>query len=121
MKKVLIIEDEKILLEMYQDKFKKEGFQVIGAQDTQEGLDVAKKQKPDLIILDILLPRENGIAFLKKRKNIPEVFSIPVVAFSNFDDPETKERAIALGAKDYIIKSNYTPQEVVKKIKKYLK
>lgn len=120
MKKVLIIEDEKILLEMYRDKFKKGGLRIIEAQDAQEGLDVAKKQKPDLIILDILLPRENGLLFLEKKKNIPEISSIPVIAFSNFDDPETKEKAIMLGVKDYIIKSNYTPGEVLEKIKKYL-
>ncbi|MCD6177703.1 response regulator [bacterium] len=120
MKKILIIEDEKILLEMYRDKLQRAGFKVLTAQDTNEGLTVAKKEKPDLIMLDILLPRENGISFLEKQKNISEISSIPVIAFSNFDDPDTKKEAYRLGVKDYIIKSNYTPEEILEKIKKYL-
>ena len=121
MKKILIIEDEKILAEMYRDKFSQAGFKVIGAFDSEEGLKLAKKEKPDLILLDILLPKENGIAFLKKWKALPKVSSIPVVAFSNFDDPETKKEAKELGAKEYLIKSNYEPKDIVKRVNNYLK
>lgn len=121
MKKILIIEDEKILAEMYRDKFSQAGFKVIGAFDSEEGLKLAKKEKPDLILLDILLPKENGIAFLKKWKALPKVSSIPVVAFSNFDDPETKREAEELGAKEYLIKSNYEPKDIVKRVNNYLK
>jgi len=120
-KKILIIEDEKILSEMYKDKFTKVGFKVISAFDSEEGLKLTKKEKPDLIILDILLPRENGVVFLSWLKADPEISSIPVIVFSNYDDPETRRRASKLGIKDYLIKADYTPKAIVKKVKSYLK
>lgn len=121
MKKILLIEDEKILAEMYKDRFTREGFEVFLAFESKEGLKIAKKEKPDLIILDILLPRENGIVFLTWLRKDSEISSIPVVAFSNYDDPATKREAAKLGVKEYLIKTNYTPQEIVEKIKGYLR
>lgn len=120
-KKILLIEDEKILLEMYGEKLSQEGFEMILSVDAEEGFKLAKKEKPDLIILDILLPEKNGIFFLKQQMKDPEIASIPVVALSNYDHPEARKRALELGAKEYIIKTDYTPQEIVEKIKKYLK
>jgi len=121
MKKILLVEDEKILAEMYKDKFTQAGFEVFLALEAKEGLRLAKKERPDLIILDILLPRENGITFLTWLRKDEEISSIPVVAFSNYDDPETKREAAKLGVKEYLIKTNYTPQEIVEKVKNYLK
>ncbi len=119
-KKILIVEDEKILGEMYYDKFIQAGFEVILAHSAEEGIEVVSKEKPDLILLDILLPRANGVSFLAKLRKIPEFSSIPVVVFSNFDDPETKKKALQLGIKEYLIKTNFTPQEIVEKVKSYL-
>ena len=121
MKKILIIEDEKILREMYEERFKQEGFSIISAEDGIEALKIIKKKKPDLILLDILLPKKNGIDFLKEYRQTAEFSSIPVVAFSNFDDPDTKKEAKSLGVKDYLIKSNHTPKEILMKLQKYLK
>ena len=120
MKKILIVEDEAILAEMYQDKFTQAGYEVSLAFNSEEGLALAKKERPDLILLDILLPKENGIQFLNWLRKDPEISSMPVVAFSNYDDPETKKEAFQLGVKDYLIKTNYTPQQIVEKIKSYL-
>ena len=120
MKKILIIEDEIVLAEMYKEKLEKEGFEVFLASEIGEGIEIAKKERPDLILLDILLPRENGISFLEKIKK-EGIKDIPVVAFSNYDDPGTKKRAFELGVKEYLIKTNYTPGEIVEKIKNYLK
>ncbi|KPJ56880.1 hypothetical protein AMJ49_03655 [Parcubacteria bacterium DG_74_2] len=120
MKKILIVEDEKILAEMYKDKFEMAGFEVILSFDCQEGLEAAKKEKPDLILLDILLPTKNGISFLKGWKRDKEISSIPIVAFSNYDDPETKKEAFDLGVEEYLIKTNYTPQQIVEKVTEYL-
>lgn len=119
-KKILIIEDEKILAEMYKDKFKQAGFKIYSALDSERGLVLTKKEKPDLIVLDILLPKENGICFLEKLRKNPKIASIPVVVFSNYDDPETKKKAKKLKVKAYLIKTSYTPQQIVKKIKNYL-
>ena len=120
MKKILLVEDEKILAEMYKDKFTEAGFEVFLALEAKEGLKLAKKERPDLIILDILLPRENGITFLTWLRKDSETASIPVVAFSNYDDPATKREAAKLGVKEYLIKTNYTPSEVVEKVKQLL-
>ena len=81
---------------------------------------ILKEEKPDLIILDILLPRENGVYFLTKSKKHPEITKIPVVVFSNYDDPKTKKECFELGAKEYLIKTDYTPQQIIEKIKEYL-
>jgi DNA-binding response OmpR family regulator len=120
MRKILIIEDERVLAQMYREKFEKKGFKVYLAFNSNEGLNLAKKEKPDLILLDILLPGKNGISFLKWLKNEPEISSIPVVVISNYDDPKAKEEALKFGAKEYLLKADYTPQQLVEKIKKYL-
>jgi DNA-binding response OmpR family regulator len=120
MSKILIIEDENILAEMYQDKFSQAGYEVFLAPSSEEGVELAKREKPDLILLDILLPKENGIQFLKRFKEIKEISKIPVVALSNYDEPKTKREAAELGIKDYLIKTEFTPAELIEKIKEYL-
>lgn len=117
MLKILIIEDEPLLAEMYRDKFIKSGFEVFSSFSAEEGFEIIKKEKPSLVLLDILLPVENGITFLDWIKKDSEVSFIPILAFSNYDDEETKRRAFKLGVKDYLIKTNYTPQEIIEKIK----
>ncbi len=119
-KKILLIEDESILAEMYKDKFTQAGFKVDVAMDSEEGLKLTRKEKPDLVILDILLPKENGITFLKWMKEDNDISSIPVLIFSNYDDPETKKAAADFGVKDYLIKADYTPKKIVEKVKSYL-
>ena len=121
MKKILIVEDEKILRDMYNEKFSRENFEIVLATDADEGLEVAKKEKPDLILLDILLPDKNGIYFLEKMKADPQIANLRVVGFSNYDDPETRAEAKKLGIEDYLIKTNYTPKELVKKLREYFK
>lgn len=120
MKKILLIEDEEMLIRMYQDKFSRAGFDVTVARTAEEGIDLAKAKKPDLIVLDIILPNESGVFFLKKlnqqEKNIKE---IPVIVFSNYDNPETEEAVMEFGAREYIIKADHDPEEVVEKIKTY--
>lgn len=119
MKKILIIEDEKILGEMYRDKFILAGFDIIWAHSAEEGIKVVDEIKPDLILLDILLPEANGVSFLKWLKE-KELSSIPVIAFSNYDGSAIKKEAFELGVKDYLIKTNYTPNEILAKIKQVL-
>jgi DNA-binding response OmpR family regulator len=120
MAKILIVEDEKMLIEMYRDRFIQEGFEVVLAHSAEEGIEVALKERPDLILLDILLPRKNGIGFLGELREHPEIASTKVVAFSNYDNLATKKEALELGAKAYLIKTNYTPQEIVTKVKSHL-
>ena len=120
-KKILLVEDEKILVHMYRKKLSQAGFKVISVFESKKALVLTKKEKPDLVLLDILLPKENGIFFLEQLRKDPKIASVLVVAFSNYDDPETKKQAFKLGVKDYLIKTDYTPKEIVEKIKTYLK
>jgi DNA-binding response OmpR family regulator len=121
MRKILIIEDEKSLAKMYKEKFEKGNFKVCLAFNSREGIELAKKEKPDLILLDILLPKEDGIVFLKWLRSDPKISSIPVVVISNYDDPKAKEEASKLGAKEYLLKTDYTPKQLAEKIKEYVK
>jgi len=119
--KILIVEDEQILIRMYQEKFEQAGFEVVSALDVESGLLLAKNEKPDIVILDILLPQANGLFFLEQAKKEKSLALTPIVAFSNYDDPKTIQRAKELGALDYLIKTNYTPDEIVAKISGYVK
>jgi len=120
MPNILVIEDEKILAEMYKDKFEEGGFETDLAFSSEEALGYLKNNKPDLILLDILLPKENGISFLKKIKEMENISEVPIVAFSNYDEPRTKKEAFELGVKAYLIKTQYTPKELLAEIKKFL-
>ncbi len=120
MKKILIIEDEKMLAEMYRDRFVHEGFEVYSAFDAEEGMEMAKEVGPDLILLDILLPRANGTDFLEKLRENEDFKETKVIAYSNYDDTRSKEIAEKLGAKEYLIKTNYTPKEVVEIVRKHI-
>ena len=121
MKKILIIEDEKILVEMYKSKLEANNFEVFSAFSSEEGIQILKKEKPDLVILDILLPKENGITFLEKIEKIKIISDIRIVVFSNYDDPETRKKALKLGAEDYLIKTQFTPREFLEKVKEYFR
>lgn len=118
-KKLLIVEDEKMLSEMYQDTFSQAGYEVFTAFTVEEGIKITRDKKPDLILLDILLPKESGIAFLQKLKKDFHISTIPVVAFSNYDDPKTKKKAINLGIKAYLLKTDFTPKDIVEKVEEY--
>ncbi len=119
-KKILIIEDEQMLAEIYRDRFIHEGYEVFSAYDAEEGMTQTMKINPDLIILDILLPRASGTDYLEKKVEINAIKDIPVIAYSNYDDINYKQKALSLGAKEYLIKTNYTPQEVLSIVKKHI-
>ena len=119
-RKILIIEDEHILASMYADRFRQEKWKVTAATTNNEGLDVTRKQKPDIVLLDILLFRGNGLEYLTTKKNDETIAKIPVIVFSNLDDPKTKEEALELGALEYLLKSDFTPQELAQKAISYL-
>jgi len=121
MQKILIIEDEKMLAEMYKDRFSREGFDVYWTVDAESGLEKAKEVRPDLIILDILLPQENGTDFLEKLRSDKEIGSTKVIAYSNYDDTDSREKAKKLGAKEYLIKTDYTPKEILDIVSKHLR
>ena len=120
MKTILFIEDESALQKTFGEVLKQEGYQMISALDGESGLRLAKSQKPDLILLDLILPRVNGFEVLKRLKGDKETKDIPVIVLTNLDGVEDVDKVIELGATTYLVKAEYSLEEVVEKIKKAL-
>ncbi|MDP2926973.1 MAG: response regulator [bacterium] len=118
MPRLLIVEDEPLLAEMYKDSFKEAGFQVVSAPNIENALKEIETRSPDLIILDILLLDKNGLSLIEKIKE--QKRNIPFLVLSNYDDPETIEKAFELGAKDYLLKTDFTPLGLIREIKRCL-
>jgi DNA-binding response OmpR family regulator len=117
-KRILIVEDEIELVEMYKEKLKKEGFRVLTVNDGKRAL-MRIKQGADLILLDILMPGLNGFEVLKRIKSDSQTNNIPVIVLTNIGSESAdkdKNLALSLGAADYMVKSLNTPDSVVKKI-----
>jgi len=121
MKKIIIIEDEKILLDLLKDKLVKEGYEVIVALDGQMGLEKIKQEKPDLILLDMVMPKMDGFEVMRELNKDENLAKIPVIIISNSGQPVELEKAKKLGAKDWLIKTEFDPKEVVDKVNKQLK
>lgn len=119
-KKVLLVEDDKMILDMYTLKFTQEGYEVTQAENGKDGLDLAKKIQPDIILLDIILPQMDGFTVLKSVKADPKTKDVPVVLLTNLGQDGDVKKGIELGAVDYLIKANFTPSQVVDKVKSVL-
>ena len=119
-KTVLLIEDDPFLVKMYKEKFEIEGFNIITAEDGLEGLKKATESGIDLIILDILIPKLSGIDLLTKLRKDPRGSEVPVLVLTNLTQKEDEFKTTALSVKEYLIKSDYTPSQVVEKVRIYL-
>lgn len=119
--KILIIEDEEVLVNMYETKFISEGYEVIKANNGEEGLKKTTEEKPDIILLDIILPKIDGFMVLKKIKADESVKNIPIILLTNLGQDEDIKKGKEEGAIDYLVKANLTPSEVVDKVKEVLK
>jgi len=119
-KKILIVEDDEFLLSMYSTKFEIEGYEVIMASDGEMGYDKAQKEKPGIILLDIMLPNMDGFDVLKKLKANRETNAIPVILLTNLSQKQDVEQGLSLGADDYLVKAHFMPSEVVDKINRLL-
>ena len=120
MKKILFIEDEPVLQKTFERALRAEGYDMISALDGESGLKLAQTQSPDLILLDIVLPKLNGFDVLKRLKRDPKTKEIPVIILTNLERMSDIDIALELGATTYLVKVNYSLEEVIKKIKKTL-
>lgn len=120
MKKILIIEDDKSLQQLLGDMLESEGFKVVKAYNGEDGSDLVKSENPDIVLLDLRLPKKDGFEVLRELKADAATSSIPVLVFTNLETPEHINRAIEAGATNYIVKSNYDLEDILKKIKQIL-
>jgi DNA-binding response OmpR family regulator len=117
-KKIMIIEDDYFVMDIYHTKLTQAGFEIIGAKDGLEALKKLQEEKqiPDLILLDIVMPYLGGLEVLEQIKKDKNLKEIPVILLTNLSQKAEIDRGMGLGAKDYLIKSHFTPSEVLEKI-----
>lgn len=120
-KKILFVEDEKLICSMYETKLKANGFEVFIANSGIDGFKMAIQKKPDFIVLDIILPQLDGFSVLSKLKKNANTKKIPIIILTNLSTEEDRLRSQKLGAIDYLIKADLTPSEVSDKIKHYFR
>jgi len=120
MQKILFIEDEAVLQKTIEKTLRDEGYEMLSALDGEAGFNLAKKEKPSLILLDLILPKMNGFEVLGKLKEDPETKDIPVIILTNLERMTDIDRVLKLGATTYLVKVDYSLEEVVEKIKKVL-
>lgn len=120
MKKILLIEDEEIMIGLLQKKLTKEGYEISVARDGEEGLKAVREIKPNLILLDIIMPKMGGFEVMEEMAKDKELKKIPVIIISNSGQPVELDRAQQLGAKDWLVKTEFDPREVVDKVVKQI-
>lgn len=119
MNKILIVEDDKILLDMYKDKFIHDGFAVQTASDGQEGIDKMREFIPDVLLLDLIMPRVSGFEVLKLIKEQPALSNIPIIVLTNIY-ADAEDLVKNWGVDYFLLKSDYTPQNIVAKVKQII-
>jgi len=120
-KTILIVEDDEVLGDIYSTKLEIEGFQVLLATEGYEGIETAIRKKPDLILLDVVLPKMNGFEILEMIKKNKKIKNIPVILLTNLGQGYEVNKGLELGAVKYLVKANYTPAQVIDQIKEILK
>ncbi len=119
-KKILSVEDDAFLRDLLAQKFSSENFHMLYAKTGEEALELAEKELPDIILLDIVLPNMTGFEVLEKLRANTATANIPVVFLSNLGQQSDLDKAVALGAKEFIVKANFSLEEIVKKVKGHL-
>ncbi len=115
MKKILVVEDEEILRSLLQKRLSEEGYEVDVARDGLEGMEKIREKRPDVILLDIIMPNMDGFEMMEEMKK-ESISDIPIIVVSNSGQPVEIDRAQKLGARDWLVKTEFDPQEVVDKV-----
>jgi two-component system alkaline phosphatase synthesis response regulator PhoP len=119
-KQILLIEDEELMINLLQKKLTKEGYVVLLARNGQEGLLTMKKENPDLVLCDIIMPKMGGFEVMEEMSKDEDLKKIPIVIISNSGQPVELDKAKRLGAKDWLVKTEFDPQEVLIKVIKQI-
>ena len=119
-KKILIAEDEAILSTLLEKKLIEEGYQIFVAEDGEKTMEILNKEEVDLLLLDIIMPKKSGSEVMEEMKKDSKLSKIPVIIISNSGQPVELSKIKELGAKDWLIKTEFSPQEVVEKVKKQI-
>lgn len=119
--RLLLVEDDVNVAKLYRLLLESRGYAVRHAADGVEGLDAARRERPDLILLDVMMPRMNGITFLQALRDDPALGAVPAVVLSNFREPRLVERAMALGALEYMVKAQTRPEALIGAIPHWLR
>ncbi|MFC1640488.1 response regulator transcription factor [Patescibacteria group bacterium] len=119
-KKILLAEDDSFLSNMYITKLQLSGYEVVAAEDGEKAIEMLQSEKPELVLLDIVMPKKSGFDVLEFMKGEPTLEKIPVILLTNLSQKDDVDRGLDLGADDYLIKAHFTPSEVVSKIEKLL-
>ena len=120
-KTILFVEDEPTLQKVAGEILRQEGFIVKSATDGEEAMRIIKTEKPDLVLLDLILPKKDGFEVLKEMKADTQTKDIPVIILTNLEGTQDVERALELGAMNYLVKANYELDDTVKRVKDVLK
>jgi len=120
MKKILFIEDEAAIQKTLGESLRNKGYDVKSALDGEIGLRLAKSENPDLILLDLILPKKHGLEVLEELRKDKRTKDVPVIILTNLENVGEVEKAVSLGATTYLIKTNYSLEEVIEKVQKVL-
>lgn len=120
MAKILFVEDDPLIVKIYTTRLIADGYHVLTADNGETGLHIAETENPDLVVLDVMMPKMDGFAVLTRLRENEKMKSIPILVYSNLAQEEEMQRAKSLGATEFIVKANLSPTEMVEKIKKYL-
>jgi DNA-binding response OmpR family regulator len=120
-RKVLVVEDDRFLRELITQKLSREGYDVSEAVDGEDGVKKAEEKRPEIILMDLILPGIDGFEAITRIKANPELEDIPIIILSNLGQRDDVERGLKLGATDFLIKAHFTPGEIIEKIEKVLK
>lgn len=120
MPKILLVEDDELLVRLYSKKLIKEGFEVNVATDGSEGMVKAQNDQPDMILLDLMMPKSNGFEMLQALQGSPQLKHIVVVVLTNVSSEADEQRSRMLGATDYLVKADNPPDKVIERIRELL-
>ena len=117
--KIIIIEDDEILSKVLCTELGDAGFEVLPAFDGESGLKLVRSEKPDLVLLDLILPKKHGLEVLEEIKKAPDMRDIPVIILTLLGEDETIKKGLRLGAEDYLVKSSHALAEIVERVKNF--